>query len=91
MTPPGAGQRFLDRRGVADVETPRLRQASLPANTVGRLLRRTGIEVEAEVLATGQVASFTESRPDGSYHIGGLPAGTYVIIAIDDDMVYAEE
>lgn len=50
-----------------------------------------GIEVEAEVLATGQVASFTESKPDGSYHIGGLPAGTYVIIAIDDDMVYAEE
>ena len=50
-----------------------------------------GIEVEAEVLATGQVASFTESKPDGSYRIGGLPAGTYVIIAIDDDIVYAEE
>ena len=40
-----------------------------------------GIELFAEALSSGMEVGFTHSAPDGTYTIGGLPAGEYRILA----------
>ena len=51
-----------------------------------------GISLEAETLVGGIVVAVTESDENGDYHLGGLPPGTFVILAIDDQgSGFAEE
>ena len=51
-----------------------------------------GVEIVAEDVATGMPMSFAESAPDGTYTLGGLPAGQYRLEAVVfESLGYAEE